>query len=874
MRSSNFPAGASEAAPDLDQARAWLDYVQPRPQQQRARVAFALFNGWGDAAEPDFIAWLRTHPEHNAAREGEGRTTWRSARNPGPTTWRALRGMAWDGGWRPDPNAPPPRRLSPEDLAQQRAVAELARRKSAIPPDPDFQPAAIWARGALDASTHSYTLTKNGQPQGLRVVPSGDPLRQMGESLVGWLIAPVWRDGIADGELSSLQFIAPVDVAERLKAANKPTKLNLFGHPLDGCFIVGEHAPGGVIYVCESVSAAWPAHQATGNPAIVAFGWGNVRRESQAQLARDPAARLVLLPDVGKEDDAHAIARELGAVVAAMPTGWPRNSDIGDYAQREGLDALRALLTTATDPTEPAPPQPPAGPVGSERAPGAARRSHEASQGDDEGDKRKGGRPSALDVALALTADLELFHDAGGSGHFAAEGDGRREVWPVQSRSGADLLARRYFAATGRGLPAQTVKDALATLDARARFQGEPREIFLRVARFDDRVLIDLADDRWRVIEVTARGWRVLDRSPVAFVRRAGMAPLPEPQRGGSVVELREFLNVGDADFLLVVAWLLGALGGRGPFPALILQAEQGAGKSTASRVLRALVDPADVPLKAPPRNADDWAIAALTAYVLALDNLSRLTSEQADFLCRLLTGAGITKRRLYSDLDEIQFHLSRPALLNGIDAIATRPDLADRSLVVTLPTITAARRRQEAAFWETFDAARPRLLGALLDAVSGALRCRGNAPPPDLPRMADFAAWICAAEPALGWPAGTFLRAYRANIAGAAEAAVEASPVGVAVLALLHREPSVTYNATALMPALEHAAPDWAPRSPAWPRSPRGLADSIRRLTAPLLQLGIEIFEHRDKGGRWITLRRRPQSHPNTTDDEVIFEP
>ena len=486
----------------------------------------------------------------------------------------------------------------------------------------------------------------------------------------------------------------------------------------------------------------------------------------------------------------------------------------------------------------------------------------DAPEDDDAADSpKRGRRDSALDVALALVGDLELFHDADGHGYYFAKIGGRREVWPVQSRPGADLVTERYLARTGRGLPNQPLKETLATLDALARFRGRHREVYLRTARFPDRLLIDLADDGWRVIEVTASGWRVLDRSPVPFVRRAGMAPLPEPQRGGSIAELREFLNVGDGDHKLVVGWLLAALGGRGPFPALVLQAEQGAGKSTAARVLRALVDPADVPLKAPPRTADDWAIAAAVSYVLALDNLSGLSNEQSDILCRLLTGAGISKRRLYTDLDEIQLHLCRPALLNGIDAIATRPDLADRSLVVTLPTIPAARRRQEADFWAAFDCARPRLLGALLDALAEALKRSCNAPPPDLPRMADFAAWVCAAELALGWPAGSFLAAYRANIDGAAEAAVEASPVGVAVLALLDRDPSVTYIATDLMPALDRAAPDWAPRSPAWPRSPRGLTDSLRRLTAPLRQLGVEIFEHRDARGRWITLRRRPQS-------------
>ena len=120
----NPPPGAAEAPPGLDQAREWLNYCEPRPQDQRARVAFALFDGWDDAAEPAFMGWLRSHPENDTDREHEGRTTWRSARKRGPVTWRALRGMAWDGGWRPDPNVPPPRRLTPEELARQQAERE------------------------------------------------------------------------------------------------------------------------------------------------------------------------------------------------------------------------------------------------------------------------------------------------------------------------------------------------------------------------------------------------------------------------------------------------------------------------------------------------------------------------------------------------------------------------------------------------------------------------------------------------------------------------------------------------------------------------------------------------------------------------------
>ncbi len=747
------------------------------------------------------------------------------------------------------------------DLSRLAGPDEVRRQLLADPAAAD--PAAADAVQRLAAGDQPDQAPPYLAGKGVAHTPD---MRQEGSTL----LVPVTR---IDGTVRGLQLIA----ADGTKRFSRGTLHE--GHLWWARPPADESAPR-MILIAEGVATSLTVAAAVDgvvDGVAVACAWSawNILVVAAALHDRWPAAKIVI---AGDNDEAgrraaEETAKATGAAVAlptfepgAMLNGKPAK-DWNDVQCIAGLDEVRHQLLDAP-PTDTLPPaEPPADPAADTDPPAAAatQATPAAESPHIDAPDESGGRRSALDVVLALTADLELFHDAAGTGYFAAEFDGRREVWAIQSRAGADLVQRRYLAATGRGLPAQPLRDVLATLDARARFEGDRRDVFLRVARFPDRVLIDLADDRWRVLEVTGAGWRVLDRSPVPFVRRAGMAPLPEPQRGGSVAELRKFVNVAEAEFRLVVAWLLGALGGRGPFPVLILQAEQGAGKSTVGRVLRALVDPADVPLKAPPRTSDDWVIAAAVSYVLALDNLSGLTNDQSDVLCRLATGAGMSKRRLYTDLDEVQLHLCRPVLLNGIDAIATRPDLADRSLVVTLPTIPAARRRREAGFWEAFEAARPRLLGALLDAVAGALHCAGNAPPPDLPRMADFAAWVCAAEPALGWPAGAFLAAYRSNIEGAAEAAVEASPVGVAVLALLNRDPSVTYIATALMPALEHAAPDWAQRSPAWPRSPRGLTDSLHRLTAPLRQLGIEVFEHRDARGRWITLRRLSQPSANS---------
>src|SRR5215208_8066384 len=124
------------------------------------------------------------------------------------------------------------------------------------------------------------------------------------------------------------------------------------------------------------------------------------------------------------------------------------------------------------------------------------------------------------------------------------------------------------------------------------------------------------------------------------------------------------------------------------------------AAKSTTVRVLRALVDPAVEPLRALPKNERDLAIAAGNAWVLAFDNLSGIRDQLSDALCRLATGGGFATRILYTDDEEIIFSAKRPIILNGIDDIATRGDLQERSLLVSLPSIPEERRVEEAAFW------------------------------------------------------------------------------------------------------------------------------------------------------------------------------
>jgi hypothetical protein len=340
--------------------------------------------------------------------------------------------------------------------------------------------------------------------------------------------------------------------------------------------------------------------------------------------------------------------------------------------------------------------------------------------------------------------------------------------------------------------------------EARAQFDGPERAVHIRIAEHAGHIYLDLADEHWRAVDIGPDGWRVIGCPPVRFRRPAGMLPLPLPQQGGSIESLNSFLNLaGRDDFVLIVAWLLAALRSGGPYPLLAISGEQGSAKTVLSKLLKALIDPNAAPVRSLSREERELMIAANNGYLLAFDNLSGLPIWLSDALCRLASGGSFTVRQLYTDDEEVLFEAARPILLNGIEEVISRPDLGDRAIFLTLAPIGEAQRRPENELWHKFEIARPRMLGALLDAVVHGLRAMGGVHLDRLPRMADFALWAAACEPAL-WPAGTFARAYAANRRTAIEGMIEADPVAAGVRGLMAERSAWTGSAASVFGRLD----------------------------------------------------------------------
>lgn len=459
--------------------------------------------------------------------------------------------------------------------------------------------------------------------------------------------------------------------------------------------------------------------------------------------------------------------------------------------------------------------------------------------------------PSQATTILDLVnvCDVEFFHTVDGDGYADVPVRNHTEIYPIRSKGFRRWLARLFYRNEQKAPNAQAMQDALGVMDAGAQHDGPEHQVYIRIAEANGRVYLDLADSEWKCIEIGPDGWKLLTKSPVRFRRRAGMLPLPVPQTGGSIDALRDFLNVGDDDWPLMIACLTAYLRATGPYPVLNLVGEQGTAKSTAARVLRRLVDPNKADVRAEPREVRDLVIAANNGWIINLDNVSHLPAWLSDALCRMSTGGGFATRELYENDEEVIFDAQRPVILNGIADVATRSDLLDRSVIVTLPQIPEERRRAEADFWADFNRARPHILGALLDAVSIAIGSLSSVRLAKLPRMADFAKWVVAAEPGLGWEAGAFIKAYAGNRETANEIVLE-SWLATQHIRQLVSVDGWTGTATDLLKGLNAAADEVTRRLDGWPKNARRLSGDLRRLAPNFRAAGIMVrLDHRESG-------------------------
>ncbi|CAN5139468.1 ATP-binding protein [soil metagenome] len=455
-------------------------------------------------------------------------------------------------------------------------------------------------------------------------------------------------------------------------------------------------------------------------------------------------------------------------------------------------------------------------------------------------------------VRMVSEAGCELFHDRSSNTYVTVPIDDHKEHWRLRSDGFRRWMRHHYHRLTGHGIGTSVIADAMDTLDAIAAYSDQEHPVHIRTAHHGTDIYIDLCDDQWRAIHISANGWKITEAPPVRFVRTKGMQPLPVPVPGGSIDALRPLINAPTDDiWCLIVAWILATFS-QGPFPVLVLLGEQGSSKSFCCRVIRRLIDPSEIEVTSSPKEARDVIMAANNSHVLALDNLSGIPIWLSDLLCGIATGAAHRERKYHTNNgDEELFRVKRPIVLNGID-FAMRDDLLSRSFLVTLPVILDENRQDETELWTAINNATSSILGGICDALSSILKKLPTTKLATLPRMADAALWVTAAEESLGWPQGHFMDLYGGNRDRSAELALESDSFGLALhqfmIATQQTECLLTWQE--LVSSLGNGQNQFG-----WPKNSKAVATRLTRLAPALRHVAIHWQHERVNGKRYYKI-------------------
>lgn len=467
--------------------------------------------------------------------------------------------------------------------------------------------------------------------------------------------------------------------------------------------------------------------------------------------------------------------------------------------------------------------------------------------------KEKSQVTQLIEIGLSAELFCDRFGDA--KPYASVEVNGHTETMLAEGSAFRDYIAASYFAGSGKGAGRAALADAQTTLAAYAKASARRHPVYLRVGKDSaGNIVLDDGSAAHGAYVITPRGWSHRAAAPVRFRRPATMREYPRPA-ASDFARLWRHVNVREQDQPLIAGFMLAALNPDGPYPPLLMTGEQGSGKTANTRAIKALIDPAGGSVRAA-RDVSSLIVTASHGWLVTADNTSGVTPEMSDLICVFATGGGFTDRKLYTDNDECLIELQRPVILNGIDEIASRPDLGERAIHCEVPRLET--RQTEADLGSAFVGDGPHIFGALLDGVSLALADFRDIDIGPLPRMADFAKWAAAGMPALGFTADQFVEAYRSNQSQGASAGLEASAVAQAVEDFLESHAGHWLGSSVdLLRQLGYTVGEYERRLQAWPKSAKGLINALRRIAPALRGRGIELRHFRGRDGRFIELNR-----------------
>ena len=471
-----------------------------------------------------------------------------------------------------------------------------------------------------------------------------------------------------------------------------------------------------------------------------------------------------------------------------------------------------------------------------------------------------GGKERKADrlVRESRKSGIELFHDQFSEPYAAMRVQGRLELLRLASRPFRERLSYLSYESWGESPSRDTLSAAITTMAGYARFEGSQYDLSVRTAWHDGSLYYDMGDGR--AVRVDGKAWEMVDEPPILFRRFPAQKPQVEPEPGGDLKDLLSLVHLKkEEQKLLYVTDCVASLIPDISRPCSIFWGPQGSAKTFAMRFKKALMDPSHASTTGEPKNADSFVRQASHNLFLAYDNLSSMPSWFANGLSRFSTGEGHVNRALYTDDDDFVLLAQGASAITCIRMVVTQPDLLDRGIIYPMIRPSAKERIPEKQLLTDFDRMRPKLLWAMFDALSEAMRIRDGIVRDELPRLAEYSIWGCAVACALGYAEEHYWSAINANIKGQSREAIEGNVVAQALVGLMNGADRWEGSPSELLTALEGEAKNLKINIEAkgWPKNPSWAVRRLNEVVPNLAQTGIEFLDDREASSRFVSVKR-----------------
>ncbi|TAN67428.1 hypothetical protein WS9_008480 [Paraclostridium sordellii 8483] len=477
----------------------------------------------------------------------------------------------------------------------------------------------------------------------------------------------------------------------------------------------------------------------------------------------------------------------------------------------------------------------------------------------DKTDGKNEDKKGQIDVLIDIVEDIETYRTSMDETYVTIQIRENNENVNVKSECFKKWIVSQFYNIESKIPTNDNIAKIILLLEARA--MNEVNEVLVerRCSIVDNCIYYDLKDDSCNVVKISKDGWEIIKDSPVIFARTKTMYRQVIPERNGNLDILDKWFRYKDENHLILQKVILVA-----SFipniarPIQVLYGEKGSSKTSTMKLVRDITDPAIVPVVSIPKTIDDLAVYISKNYVPCFDNIDTISNQVSDLLCMAVTGGGHTKRKLYTDDEEQVMFFQRFILLNGINVVATRPDLLDRSILLELERIPPNERKEEKLLREEFEKDKPMILGAIFETLSKAMSIYDKVELNNLGRMADFTRWGYAIAEVSGIGGDKFLEAYLNNQKNANIEALESHPVGFAMYKFMEHKDVWSGSPTELLSKLEIVAESEKidTTNSTWAKTPNVLSRRLNEIKSNLLDVGIE-FERSKGKNREIKITR-----------------